>query len=125
MVGKSTRAQQITARLTALVPMALDDDTPILPASLAQCQAFFASHADVPMPKLIVTPDGTLRTRWIGKDGAFVALEWTGESLVCMVIGDRGPDGALYHNFLLVPPDHVATLCLDVIMDSAPAKEIP
>lgn len=84
------RDQQLAARLNTLAQMAQDDGTPILPTSLAQCAAFFAAHVDASLPKLTVTPVGTLRARWIGEEGTFVALEWTGASVnVCVGEGDR------------------------------------
>jgi len=57
----------------------LEEDEPIRPASVSQFKDFFLAHPELGIPKITLTPDGTLRARWIQGKGNFVALEFTGE----------------------------------------------
>jgi hypothetical protein len=75
----SLRDQQIAERLTALYRDALGEDEIIRPASITQFKDFFLTHPDLGFPKITLTPDGTLRVRWIQGKGNFVAIEFTGE----------------------------------------------
>jgi hypothetical protein len=73
------RDRQIAERLTALYRAALEEDEAVRPASIAQFRAFFLEHPALALPKITLTPDGTLRARWIKGPGNFVAIEFTGE----------------------------------------------
>lgn len=73
------RDRRIAERLTTLYRAALEEDETIRPASVSQFKDFFRAHPDLGLPKITLTPDGTLRARWIQGKGNFVALEFTGE----------------------------------------------
>jgi hypothetical protein len=73
------RDRQIAERLTALYRDALEEDEIIRPASITQFKDFFLAHPDLGFPKITLTPDGTLRARWIQGKGNFVAIEFTGD----------------------------------------------
>jgi hypothetical protein len=73
------RNRQIATRLTALYRAALEEDETIRPASITQFKNFFLANPDLGLPKITLTPDGTLRARWIQGSGNFVAIEFTGE----------------------------------------------
>jgi hypothetical protein len=79
------RDRQIAERITTLFRDAVADAEQILPASLAQFTAFFLTHAYLKLPKITLTPDGTLRARWINGVEDFVAIEFTGDRLVKLV----------------------------------------
>jgi hypothetical protein len=59
------RDRLITDRITALYRDAIAEDEPILAGSLGQFTNFFLTHPDLGLPKITLTPDGTLRARWI------------------------------------------------------------
>jgi hypothetical protein len=46
---------------------------------------FFLAQPRLGLPKITLTPDGTLRARWIGGQRNFVAIEFTGEPLAKLV----------------------------------------
>ena len=73
------RDRQIAERLTTLYRAALEEDEAIRPASISQFKDFFLAHPELGLPKITLTPDGTLRARWIHGKGNFVALEFTGD----------------------------------------------
>jgi hypothetical protein len=73
------RNRQIANRLTALYRAALEEDETIRPASVTQFKNFFLANPELGLPKITLTPDGTLRARWIQGTGNFVAIEFTGE----------------------------------------------
>jgi hypothetical protein len=79
------RDRQIAARITALYRDALAEDERILSASLRQFARFFLDHHDLSLPRITLTPDGTLRARWIQGTGSFTAIEFTGKPLVKLV----------------------------------------
>jgi hypothetical protein len=87
------RNRQIATRLTALYRTALEEDEAIRPASITQFKNFFLANPDLGLPKITLTPDGTLRARWIQGPGNFVAIEFTGEpnaKLVAEIPRDNG-----------------------------------
>ena len=76
----NARDRQIAGRITTLYRAALEDDEQILPASLNQFTRFFLANKDLGFPRITLTPDSTIRVRWIRGEGDFVAIEFTGES---------------------------------------------
>lgn len=86
-----TRDRQIAERITTLHRDALAEEECMLPASLRQFKDFFLAHPDLILPKITLTPDGTLRVRWIHGPSDFVAIEFTGQPLVGLVA--EIPDG--------------------------------
>jgi hypothetical protein len=79
------RDRQIATRIIALYRDALSEDERILSASLRQFTDFFLAHPDLGLPRITLTPDGTLRVRWIQGAGNFVAIEFTGKPLAKLV----------------------------------------
>jgi hypothetical protein len=77
--SNTPRDRQIADRITSLYRDALAEDEHIRPASLTQFRNFFLSHPDLGVPKITLTPDCTLRARWIHGPENFVAIEFTGE----------------------------------------------
>lgn len=73
------RDRHIAERITTLYRAALEEDEHILPASLNQFTQFFLANKGLGFPRITLTPDGTIRVRWIRGDGDFVAVEFTGE----------------------------------------------
>jgi hypothetical protein len=61
------------------------EDEHILADSLRQFRDFFLAHPDLGLPKITLTPDGTLRARWIHGLGDFVAIEFTGKPLARLI----------------------------------------
>jgi hypothetical protein len=89
----TARDRQIAMRLMTLYRVALEEDETIRPASISQFREFFLAHPDLGLPKITLTPDGTLRARWIHGAGDFIALEFTGEQnakLVAEIPRDNG-----------------------------------
>lgn len=80
-----TRDRQIAARIIALYRDALAEDERILSASLRQFADFFLAHPDLSLSRITLTPDGTLRVRWIQGEGSFTAIEFTGKPLAKLV----------------------------------------
>lgn len=74
------RDRQIVDRVTALYQDALAEDEYMVPTSIVQFREFFLSHPNLVVPKITLTPDGMLRTRWMRGLGDFVAIEFTGGS---------------------------------------------
>jgi len=89
----TARDRQIAARLITLYRAALEEDETIGPASISQFKEFFLAHPELGLPKITLTPDSTLRARWIHGTGDFIALEFTGEQnakLVAEIPRDNG-----------------------------------
>src|SRR6266545_1116354 len=99
-----TRDRKIADRLTTLCRDALEEDERILSASLRQFTTFFLEPHDLGLPRIILTPNGTLRVRWIQGAGSFTALEFTGKPLVQLVaeIPRAGGETARYFSDELV-----------------------
>jgi hypothetical protein len=76
--------RQIAERITTLHRDALEENEAIKPSSLKQFTEFFVSH-DLGFPKVTLTPDGTLRARWIHGPNNFVAIEFLGGAAVKLV----------------------------------------
>jgi hypothetical protein len=83
--NNNPRDRRIADRLTSLRHIATDEDQYILPSSMTQMAAFFLSHPDLALPKITLTPDGTLRARWIKGRNNFVAIEFTGSPTAKLV----------------------------------------
>lgn len=100
------RDRQIAERITELHRVILAEGEHIMPASLEQFTDFFLNHPALNFPRITMTPDNTLRARWIHGPENFVAIEFTGEALVRMV-GEvpRGGQTAAY--FMSEPVESV------------------
>jgi hypothetical protein len=83
--SNTKRDRQIAKRLTALYGEAVDEYQQVVPESVSQFTDFFLSHPDASLPKITLTPDGTVRVRWIHGSGSFVAVEFTGKPLAKLV----------------------------------------
>jgi len=81
----NSRDRRIAERLKTLYRDALDEGEKMQAASVRQFAEFFVAHAAPGFPKITLTPDGTLRVRWIAGPGNFTAIEFTGTSLVKLV----------------------------------------
>lgn len=79
------RDRRIADRLTALYRDAISEGESIRARSVAQFADFFLQHIQLGVPKITLTPDGTLRSRWIQGPGNFLALEFTGGTFAKMV----------------------------------------
>lgn len=83
--NNNPRDRQIADRLTTLRHIASDEDQYILPSSITQMASFFLNHPALALPKITLTPDGTLRARWIKGPRNFVAIEFTGSPTAKLV----------------------------------------
>jgi hypothetical protein len=104
------RDRQIAERITILHRLALEEREEILPASLAQFTRFFLHHSNhhLVLPKITLTPDGTLRARWIHGPEDFVAIEFTGNPLVKLVAEvPRKQEGQTASHFASEPVESV------------------
>lgn len=81
----NSRDRRIAERLKTLYRDALDEGEKMQAASARQFAEFFIDHAALGLPKITLTPDGTLRVRWIAGTGNFTAIEFTGTPLVKLV----------------------------------------
>ncbi len=104
------RDQRIADRITALHRDALAEDESILPDSLAQFTDFFLANPDLGVPKITLTPDGTLRVRWIHGPASFVALEFTGEPLIKFVAEIPRENGLTARHFSSEPLSSVLSI---------------
>jgi hypothetical protein len=87
------RDRQIAERLIALHRDAIAENEGILGKSVRQFADFFIAHPALGLPKITLTPDGTLRARWIQGPASFVAIEFTGEPLAKLVAEVPRPGG--------------------------------
>lgn len=97
----SDRDRKIADRLSALSKDAQDEDEYMAPSSLSQLIEFFQQNLNVAIPKITLTPDGTLRARWINGPNKFLAIEFTGGMLVRVVAEVPRKDGSLARYFFL------------------------
>lgn len=81
----SARDRRIADRLDGLSVDAASEDQPIRTSSVVQFRDFFLNNRQVGVPKITLTPDGTLRVRWITGPRNFFALEFTGLGLAKIV----------------------------------------
>lgn len=101
------RDRQIADRITTLFRDALAEDSQILPASLAQFTAFFLNNAELKLPKITLTPDGTLRARWIHGSEDFIAVEFKGGKIVRLVAEVPRTGGEIASYFATEPVNTV------------------
>jgi hypothetical protein len=104
------RDREIAARITTLHRHALLEGEQILPASLVQFVDFFLSDAELRLPKITLTPDGALRSRWIRGPEDFVAIEFTGHTLVKLVIEVPRDGGQIASHFASEAIDRVVSV---------------
>ena len=81
----SARDRRIADRLDSLSVDAAAEDQSIRASSVVQFRDFFLTNRQVGVPKITLTPDGTLRVRWITGPQNFFALEFTGRGLAKIV----------------------------------------
>ncbi len=81
----SVRDRRLADRLDGLSVDAASEDQPIRTSSVVQFRDFFLNNRQVGVPKITLTPDGTLRVRWITGPRNFFALEFTGFGLAKIV----------------------------------------
>lgn len=84
-LSSNERNSRIADRLTALYQDSLSEGESVVADSVKQFAEFFLTYGDLKIPKITLTPDGTLRARWIMGDGNFIAVEFTGKPLVKFV----------------------------------------
>lgn len=97
------RDRQIADRIRILQLDALAEDQLILAGSLRQFADFFLTHPRFGLPKITLTPDGTLRARWIHGPRNFIAIEFTGEPIVKLVAELPGEDNLTAAHFSSLP----------------------
>lgn len=102
-----TRDRQIATRITALYRDALAEGEHILSPSLRQFANFFLAHTDVGFPRITLTPDGTLRARWIQGKDSFTAIEFTGMPLAKLVAEIPREHGLTARYFSSEPVDTI------------------
>ncbi|SRR5579883_1486217 len=93
-LSNTFRNRRIAQRLKTLYRDALADNEDIVSESIDQFRDFFLANPGTSLPKITLTPDGTLRVRWIHGPNHFVAIEFTGEPLVKLVAEIPGEKGA-------------------------------
>lgn len=101
------RDRQIAERIISIHRAVLEEDGHILPASLAQFTRFFLEHSELALPKITLTPDGTLRARWISGPENFVAIEFTGQPLAKLVAEVPRQGGLTAPHFASEPLDSI------------------
>lgn len=101
------RNRDIATRITALYRDALAEEERILSASLRQFTDFFLAHPDLGFPKITLTPDGTLRARWIQRAGSFTAIEFTGGKIAQLVAEIPREEGVTAQHFNREHIDHI------------------
>lgn len=84
-LSQNPRDRQIAERLKRLYRDALEEGEKMVTDSIGQLCKFFLDNRDVGVPKITLTPDGTLRARWIHGTGNFIAIEFTGKPLARVV----------------------------------------
>ena len=105
----SPRDKQIAARLEDLYCDADEDGEEIRTASVVQFKDFFLKHRTLGVPKITLTPDGTLRVRWIQGPGHFFAIEFTGSPIVKLVAEVPRDHGLTARHFGAEPVDDVVS----------------
>lgn len=101
------RDQQIAKRLSVLWRDAVEEGEEILAGSVSQFRDFFLMHNQLGLPKITLTPDGTLRVRWIHGVGHFFAIEFTGKPLVKLVAEVPRKQGLIAQHFSSEPIENV------------------
>jgi hypothetical protein len=108
------RNRRIADRLIALYRDALAEGESILVDSIKQFADFFLRYRDLGLPKITLTPDGTLRVRWIRGSGDFTAIEFTGKPEVKMVAEVRRENGPPDRHFLSRSTDDILSTARDL-----------
>jgi hypothetical protein len=83
--SNNPRDRQIADRLTTMRHIATEEEQHILPSSITQMAAFFLNHPSLALPKITLTPDGTLRAHWMKGPRNFVRIEFTGSPTARLV----------------------------------------
>jgi hypothetical protein len=112
--NNKTRDRQIATRIIALYRDALAEDERILSASLRQFTEFFLMHPDLGFPRITLTPDSTLRVRWIHGEGNFVAIEFIGGLVVKLVAEIPRKGGLTAQYFSVESFDNVLSSALAI-----------
>ena len=97
------RDRKIAERLDALWRDAVEEGEEILAESATQFRDFFLMNRQPGLPKITLTPDGTLRVRWIHEVGHFFAVEFTGKPLVKLVAEAPRKQGLTAQHFSSEP----------------------
>lgn len=101
------RDRQIADRLNTLEKDAAEEGEEILAVSVSQFRDFFLMHRELGLPKVTLTPDGTLRGRWIRGEGHFFAIEFTGKPLLKLVAEVPRMPGVIANHFSSEPIERV------------------
>lgn len=101
------RDRQVAERLGSLWRDAAEEGEEILAGSVSQFKDFFLMHNQLGLPKITLTPDGTLRARWIYGEGHFFAVEFTGKPLLKLVAEVPRKWGLTAQHFSSEPIDNV------------------
>ena len=104
------RDRQIADRIASLHQDAIAEDERILPESLAQFAEFFLKNPDLALPTITLTPDHTLRARWIHAQGNFVAIEFTGRPLAKLVVEVPRDESLVAKHFSIEPVDGILSI---------------
>jgi hypothetical protein len=104
------RDREIAERITELHRVVLAEGEQISALSLEQFTEFLLRHPDLRFPRITMTPNGTLRTRWIQGPENFVAIEFTGKSLVRLVAEVPREGGQTASYFASEPMDSVVAV---------------
>jgi hypothetical protein len=97
----------IARRIISLYRDALAEDEHMLSASLRQFTAFFVAYPGLGLPKITLTPDGTLRARWIQRAGSFTAIEFVGGEVAKLVAEIPREEGVTAQHFIREHIKHV------------------
>jgi len=108
------RDRQIADRIIALYRDAIAEDEPILTDSLSQFTTFLLMNPALGLPKITLTPDGTLRVRWIHGPGNFVAIEFTGKPLATLVAEIPRDNGLTARHFSSEPVTIIVSIALAI-----------
>ena len=76
---------RLARRLKSLHLDAIAEGETINGDSIKQLTDFFLAHSDLTLPKITMTPSGTIRVRWIQGKEHFTAIEFTGKPLAKFV----------------------------------------
>ena len=98
-LSSNPRDRTIAERITALHRDAIAEDELISLRSLCQVREFLLAHPKPGIPKITLTPDGTLRLRWIYGPGSFVAVEFSGGPLAKLVAESPRENGLTARTF--------------------------
>jgi hypothetical protein len=107
LLSKIKERAKIADRLTALYRDAEAEGENILGDSISQFSRFFLAQSDLTLPKITLTPDGTLRIRWIQSKEHFIAIEFTGKPLVKYVAEIPRTGGSTARYFASEPLEDV------------------